>query len=213
MQQQPEFTAALGDAIEIDLGPTGDVREFSTRSCDFERVATADGLRCDLRGTPDESGHQYGGVGWSVPGLAAVHVVHRRDQLRASKIMGERVLQHPKITVEWNSVIDEILGNEDDGVTGVRLRDVTTDETRELPCTGYFAALGHKPNTDLFRGILDLRESGYLITKPGSTYTNIEGVFACGDVQDPTYRQAITAAGSGCMAAIDAERWLEAQEG
>jgi thioredoxin reductase (NADPH) len=141
-----------------------------------------------------------------------VHVVHRRDKFRASKIMGERVINHSKITVEWNSVIDEILGNDDDGVTGVRLHDTVTDETRELECVGYFAAIGHKPNSDLFQGILDADPSGYLITKPDSTYTNVPGVFACGDVQDKIYRQAITAAGSGCMAALDATRWLEGQE-
>ncbi len=142
-----------------------------------------------------------------------VHVVHRRDQFRASKIMGDRVLKHPKITVEWNSVVEEILGNDQDGVTGVRLKDVQTGETREIACAGYFAAIGHKPNTDIFKGILEMRENGYLITKPDSTCTNIEGVFACGDVRDPVYRQAVTAAGNGCMAAIDATRWLEAQEG
>ena len=141
-----------------------------------------------------------------------VHVVHRRDQFRASKIMGDRVLKHPKITVEWNSVVEEILGNDQDGVTGVRLKDVKAGETREISCAGYFAAIGHKPNTDVFQGILDMRENGYLITKPDCTYTNIEGVFACGDVRDPVYRQAVTAAGNGCMAAIDATRWLEAQE-
>jgi len=142
-----------------------------------------------------------------------VHVVHRRDKFRASKIMGERVIAHEKITIEWNSVVDEVLGNDADGVTGVRLRDVPTGETRELACTGYFSAIGHKPNTDLFAGVLERNEAGYLVTKPGSTYTNIPGVFAAGDVQDHVYRQAITAAGSGCMAAIDCGRWLEAQEG
>jgi thioredoxin reductase (NADPH) len=141
-----------------------------------------------------------------------VHVVHRRDKFRASKIMGDRVINYPKITVEWNSIVDEILGNDDDGVTGVRLRDTVTNETRELACVGYFAAIGHKPNSDLFKGILDMEESGYLITKSDSTYTNVPGVFACGDVQDKIYRQAITAAGSGCMAALDATRWLEGQE-
>lgn len=142
-----------------------------------------------------------------------VHIVHRRDKLRASKIMGDRALKHPKIVVEWKSVVEEILGNDAEGVTGVRLKDVHTGDTREVVCSGYFAAIGHKPNTDLFTGILDMRENGYLITKPDSTHTNIEGVFACGDVKDPVYRQAITAAGSGCMAALDALRWLEAQEG
>lgn len=142
-----------------------------------------------------------------------VHVVHRRDAFRASKIMGERVVNHPKITVEWNSVVDEILGDDEKGVTGVRLKDTESGETREVACTGYFCAIGHKPNTDLFKGVLDMDETGYLQARPGSTYTNVEGVFAAGDVQDKTYRQAITAAGSGCMAAIDCSRWLEAQEG
>ena len=139
-----------------------------------------------------------------------VHVVHRRDKFRASKIMGDRVCAHEKITVEWNSVVDEILGNDKQGVTGVRLRAVHSGETRELACTGYFSAIGHKPNTDLFTGVLDMDETGYLITKPGSSYTNVPGVFAAGDVQDKVYRQAITAAGSGCMAALDCARWLEA---
>ena len=142
-----------------------------------------------------------------------VHVVHRRDQLRASKIMGDRVVAHEKITVEWNSVVDEVLGNDDDGVTGVRLEDTTSGETREVVCTGYFAAIGHKPNTDLFQEKLTLDDKGYLVTKPDSSVTSVEGVFAAGDVQDPTYRQAITAAGSGCMAALDCTRWLEAQAG
>lgn len=142
-----------------------------------------------------------------------VHLVHRRDKFRASKIMGDRVVNHPKVAVEWNTVVDEILGNDKDGVTGARLRDVQTGETREVACTGYFAALGHKPNTDLFVGILDINEAGYLITRPDSSCMNIPGIFACGDVQDPVYRQAITAAGTGCMAALDATRWLESREG
>lgn len=140
-----------------------------------------------------------------------VHVVHRRDELRASKIMGDRVKAHEKITIEWNSVVAEVLGNDKDGVTGVRLKDVKTGEMREVACTGYFSAIGHKPNTELFKGVLDMDETGYLVTKPDSSYTNVEGVFAAGDVQDKTYRQAITAAGSGCMAALDCTRWLEAQ--
>lgn len=141
-----------------------------------------------------------------------VHVVHRRDKFRASKIMADRVLTNPRISVEWNSVVEEILGNDKEGVTAVRLRDVVTGATRELNCSGYFSAIGHKPNTDLFRGVLEMDETGYLITQPGSSKTNIEGVFAAGDVQDKVYRQAITAAGSGCMAAIDCVRWLESQE-
>jgi thioredoxin reductase (NADPH) len=141
-----------------------------------------------------------------------VHVVHRRDELRASKIMANRAIAHDKITIEWNTVVDEVLGNDKNGVTGVRLKDSKSGETRDLDAAGYFSAIGHKPNTDLFVDLLDMDDTGYLVTKPDSTYTNIEGVFACGDVQDKIYRQAITAAGTGCMAALDAQRWLEAQE-
>lgn len=140
-----------------------------------------------------------------------VHIVHRRDKFRASKIMADRAISNPKVVCEWNSVVDEVLGDEK-GVKGVRVKDVNTGATRDIECTGYFSAIGHKPNTDLFKGVLDMDETGYLITKPGSTHTNIEGVFAAGDVQDHTYRQAVTAAGTGCMAAIDCTRWLEAHE-
>jgi len=142
-----------------------------------------------------------------------VTVIHRRDQLRASKIMQERAMKNAKIEFVWDSTIDEILGTADaGGVTGVRLRNLKTQTTSELKCDGVFMAIGHQPNTQLFRGQLELDENEYIVTRKGSTYTSVEGVFACGDVQDHTYRQAITAAGSGCMAAIDAERWLEAQE-
>lgn len=141
-----------------------------------------------------------------------VHIVHRRDKFRASQIMADRAVDHPKISCEWNSVIDEVYGDDKLGVTGVRIKDVHTGATRDLEAAGYFSAIGHKPNTDLFKGILDMDDTGYLVTKPGSTYTNIEGVFAAGDVQDKIYRQAVTAAGSGCMAAIDCTRWLESQE-
>ena len=140
-----------------------------------------------------------------------IHVVHRRDKLRASRIMAERAQQHEKIQFEWNSVVDEILGTESDGVTGVRLRNSQTGETRELGCSGVFIAIGHKPNSDVFAPFVETDEQGYIKTAPHSTRTSVEGVFACGDVQDPTYRQAVTAAGSGCMAAIDATRWLESQ--
>ncbi|MFA7693188.1 MAG: thioredoxin-disulfide reductase [Candidatus Hydrogenedentes bacterium] len=142
-----------------------------------------------------------------------VHVVHRRDKFRASKIMGDRVINHPKITVEWNSVVDEIFGNDTDGVTGVRLKSTETGLTRELACVGYFAAIGHQPNTALFKDVLPMDESGYLLTEGKSCSVGIPGVFACGDVQDNIYRQAVTAAGSGCMAALDAARWLESVEG
>ncbi len=137
-----------------------------------------------------------------------VIVIHRRDTLRASKIMQDRAFANPKIEFLWNTVVEDLIG--DDKLAGAVVRDVVSGETSTLPVTGLFVAIGHSPNTDLFKGVLDMDDNGYLITKPGSTYTNVDGVFASGDVQDHTYRQAITAAGSGCMAAIDAERWLEA---
>jgi thioredoxin reductase (NADPH) len=141
-----------------------------------------------------------------------VTIIHRRDELRASKIMADRAKRNDKIEWLWNTVVEEILGSREDGVHGVRVRDVETDEVYEFPCTGVFLAIGHIPNTDIFEGIVEMDEDGYIETQPGSTYTNVPGVFAVGDVQDHTYRQAVTAAGSGCMGAIDAERWLEAQE-
>ncbi|MFY7826121.1 MAG: thioredoxin-disulfide reductase [Flectobacillus sp.] len=140
-----------------------------------------------------------------------VHMIVRREELRASLIMQKRVLNNPKIEVHWNSETDEILGDAS-GVTGVRLKNVKTGETEELTLTGFFVAIGHKPNTDIFKDYLDLDEAGYIQTIKGSTNTNIEGVFACGDAQDNIYRQAVTAAGTGCMAALDAERWLAANE-
>lgn len=137
-----------------------------------------------------------------------VTVIHRRDELRASKIMQERVLKHPNINIAWNSVVDEILGVEAGEVTGVRLKDVKTGEKRELECSGVFIAIGHIPNTDFIEGQLEM-SNGYIVTKKYSMETSVEGVFAAGDVQDSVYRQAITAAGTGCMAAIDAERYLQ----
>jgi thioredoxin reductase (NADPH) len=138
-------------------------------------------------------------------------LVHRRGEFRASKVMQDRVLSNPKVSVEWNSVVEEVLGtveNEKKKMTGLKLKNVKTGEVKEVKADGLFLAIGHKPNTDLFKGILDMQENGYLKVQAGSTRTNIEGVFAAGDVADHYYRQAITAAGSGCMAAIDAERWL-----
>ena len=140
-----------------------------------------------------------------------VTMLVRRDQLRASKIMQDRAFANPKIEVRWNTVVTEIVG--DTKLDHLVVQDVRTGETSELPVTGLFVAIGHKPNTDLVKGQLELEDNGYLVTGQwgGAATTNVEGVFACGDVQDHTYRQAITAAGSGCQAAIDAERWLEAQ--
>jgi thioredoxin reductase (NADPH) len=135
-----------------------------------------------------------------------VYVVHRRDKLRASKIMQDRALKNEKISFIWNTVVDDILG--DEVVTGVRLTNVVMGTTTTLACSGVFVAIGHRPNTALFAGQLDMDAKGYLVTKHG-TATSLPGVFAAGDVQDSTYRQAITAAGTGCMAAIDAERYLE----
>ena len=139
-----------------------------------------------------------------------VSIVHRRDKLRASKIMQDRAVKNEKIAFVWNSVVEDILGN--DVVAGVRLKNLVTGKTTELPCAGVFVAIGHRPNTNLFSGQLDMDAKGYICTTQG-TATNVPGVFAAGDVQDSVYRQAVTAAGSGCMAAIDAERFLEAGKG
>ena len=140
---------------------------------------------------------------------AEVQIVHRRDALRASKIMQDRIINNPKITIQWNTVLEEIEGNEADGVSGVSLRDTRTDEVRQEPCDGVFLAIGHVPNTELFDAVLDLDDQKYICTFDASSRTSIAGVFACGDVQDHVYRQAITAAGTGCMAAMDAEKYLE----
>lgn len=137
-----------------------------------------------------------------------VTLIHRRDKLRASKIMQDRAMANEKLAFQWNSTLEEVLG--DKVVTGVRLRNIQTNQTEELSLSGVFVAIGHTPNTSLFKGQIDMDETGYIRTQPYRTTTNIPGVFAAGDVQDSNYRQAITAAGSGCMAAIDAERYLEA---
>jgi thioredoxin reductase (NADPH) len=140
-----------------------------------------------------------------------VTVIHRRDQLRASKIMQERAKKNEKIEFLWDSAVEEVLG--DEFVTGLRIKNLKTGAVTELPVEALFVAIGHKPNTDLFRGQLDLDEVGYLKVTPGTTRTRVPGVFACGDAMDPTYRQAVTAAGTGCMAAIDCERWLAEHDG
>lgn len=138
-----------------------------------------------------------------------VHLLHRRDSFRASKIMADRVMNNPKVQVHWNTEVLEVLGDTK-GVNALKLRNTVNGEENQMSVHGLFLAIGHQPNTKLFKDILDMDETGYLLTKKGSTYTNIPGVFAAGDVQDHIYRQAITAAGTGCMAAIDTERWLEA---
>ena len=140
-----------------------------------------------------------------------VHVIHRRDALRASKIMAKRALDNPKIRFVWDSVVEEVLGNQE-GVTDLRLRNLKTGAESRLPVGALFIAIGHVPNTEIFAGALELDDRGYVVVTPGATTTSVEGVFACGDVMDPTYRQAVTAAGTGCMAAIAGERWLAEQE-
>ena len=166
-------------------------------------------------------GHEIGVVGGGDSALEEanfltkfadkVTIIVRRDELRASKIMQDRAMKNPKIEFLWNTSVTDLHG--DTKLDGVSIVDNETGEEGRLDITGLFVAIGHKPNTDIFRGVLDMDEStGYLVTRPDSTYTNVAGVFACGDVKDSVYRQAITAAGSGCMAAIDAERWLEDQD-
>jgi len=143
-----------------------------------------------------------------------VTIIHRREELRASKIMRERAEKNPKIEFLWNSIVVDVAGTEKDGIrkmTHLVVENVKTGVRSDFPVGGLFLGIGHRPNTELFKGILDMDENGYIIPKGRSSYTNVEGVFACGDVQDHVYRQAITAAGSGCAAAIDAERWLAAQ--
>jgi thioredoxin reductase (NADPH) len=139
-----------------------------------------------------------------------VYVIHRSENFKASKIMLERAQKNPKIEFIMHTAVDEVLGD-GKSVTGLKLKNTRNNETSEMKIQGLFIAIGHQPNTKIFNGQITTNEAGYIQTKPGTTYTNIDGVFAAGDVQDPHYRQAISAAGSGCMASIDAERWLEAQ--
>jgi len=142
-----------------------------------------------------------------------VTLVHRRDELRAEKILQERLFKHPKIEIIWDSAVDEILGADNPpGVTGVRLKNTKSGETSEVPCDGVFIAIGHAPATELFKGQLDMKDGGYLVTKPGTASTKIPGVYAAGDVTDDLYRQAVTAAGMGCMAALEAEKFLAENE-
>jgi thioredoxin reductase (NADPH) len=151
-------------------------------------------------------------AGYLAKFASVVYIVHRRDKLRASKIMAERAIANPKIEMVWNHVLDEVLGNDTDGVTGVRLNSAVDDSTRELEASGMFLAIGHTPNTAFLEGQLEMTEKRYLKwTVPFRTNTSVDGIFAAGDVADDRYRQAVTAAGTGCMAALDAERWLAAQ--
>jgi thioredoxin reductase (NADPH) len=143
----------------------------------------------------------------------SVTLIHRRDEFRGSKIMQKRAVDHEKISIFWNTVIDEVVGNSVAGMISLKVKHVKTKKVTEHPITGLFIAIGHIPNTKLFKDKLDLNEDGYVKVTPGTTYTSVEGVFASGDVQDHVYRQAVTAAGTGCMAAIDAERWLAEQTG
>jgi thioredoxin reductase (NADPH) len=228
----------LEDAVSVELGSRPFAVETEERRFTADALVVSTGASARWLGLPSEQrlqnkgvsacatcdGALYRGKQMAVVGggdtameealfltrfATRVHVIHRRDELRASKIMQERALGNDKIEFEWNAVVDEVLG--DEFVTGVRIRDVESDERRELSVEALFIAIGHKPNTDLFRGQLELDDRGYVKVGPGTTRTSVEGVFASGDVMDPTYRQAVTAAGTGCMAAIDAERWLAEQ--
>lgn len=207
-----EEIPVLADAVVISTGASakylGLENEIRLRGYGVSACATCDGAffknqEVAIVGGGDTAMEE---AAYLTRHASKVHLIHRRDSFRASKIMQERVMANPKIQIHWNTVIEDILGEKE--VTGVVLKNVETNETTTLPVQGYFAAIGHKPNTDIFKGWVDMDETGYIQTQSGSTYTNIPGVFACGDAQDHVYRQAITAAGTGCMAAIDAERWL-----
>jgi thioredoxin reductase (NADPH) len=240
-QKQAERFGArvlLEDATRVDLGAKHFHVETEERAFTCDALILATGAAAKWMGIESEKrlqnrgvsacatcdGALYRGKAMAVVGggdtaleealfltrfATRVTVIHRRDQLRASKIMQERALRHEKIEFVWDSVVDEVLGQ--DFVTGVRVRNPKTGATRELAVEALFVAIGHRPNTDLVRGQLELDDVGYVKVEPGTTRTSVEGVFACGDAMDPSYRQAVTAAGTGCMAAIDAERWLAAR--
>jgi thioredoxin reductase (NADPH) len=240
-QKQAERFGArvlLEDATRVDLGAKPFHVETEERAFTCDALILATGAAAKWMGIESEKrlqnrgvsacatcdGALYRGKAMAVVGggdtaleealfltrfATRVTVIHRRDQLRASKIMQERALRHEKIEFVWDSVVDEVLGQ--DFVTGVRVRNPKTGATRELAVEALFVAIGHRPNTDLVRGQLELDDVGYVKVEPGTTRTSVEGVFACGDAMDPSYRQAVTAAGTGCMAAIDAERWLAAR--
>ncbi len=218
LSQRPfKLSTSLGDTIEADavIVATGAVakylglpNELRLRGHGVSACATCDGFFFQ--------GQELAVVGGGDTAMeeatfltkfaSSVTILHRRDTLRASKTMQQRAFDNPKIKFIWNTTVDDVLGEHK--VTGLRLRDLVTGETSDLPVTGLFLGIGHTPNTAPFEGKLEMDENGYLVTRPGSTHTTVPGVFACGDVQDHIYRQAITAAGSGCMAALDCERWL-----
>jgi thioredoxin reductase (NADPH) len=229
----------LEDAIEVDLGVHPFRIRTDERELSAEAVVIATGASARWLGLESEKrlmnlgvsacatcdgalfrGKEIAVVGGGDTAMeealfltrfgSTVHVIHRRDQLRASKIMADRVRRHEKIRLIWDSVVEEILG--EDTVTGVQLRNVKTGETTELPVEAVFIAIGHVPNSELFKPWIKTNEAGYIVVEGESTRTNLEGVFACGDVMDPHYRQAVTAAGNGCRAALDAERWLASRE-
>ena len=228
------------DAIAVDFGKRPFAIETDSQAFAADAVVVATGATAKWLGLPSESkytnrgvsacatcdGALYRGKPIAVVGGGdtameealfltrfgtAVHVIHRRRELRASRIMAERARRHEKIRFVLHSEVAEVLGDEQ-AVTGVRVRDVRTGALSELEVGALFVAIGHEPNTSLFRGVLDMNATGYLEVKDHTTRTNVAGVFACGDAMDPHYRQAVTAAGTGCMAALDAERWLAANE-
>jgi thioredoxin reductase (NADPH) len=241
LQKQAErfgTQVVLSDATSVDLGQRPFVVETDEKTYTADALVVATGASARWLGIPSEDRLKNLGVSacatcdgalfrdkpLAVVGggdtameealfltrfATKVTVVHRRDQLRASRIMQERALAHQKLEFAWDSTVEEVLG--EDFVTGVRLRNLKTDETQDLDVEGLFIAIGHQPNTSLFEGQIELDDNAYVKVEPGTTRTSVEGVFACGDVADPVYRQAVTAAGTGCMAAIDSERWLAEQ--